>query len=99
MKNDSRSMRPLLTGEKSTHRAVLFSGLGSWRMAFDGRYKVVSQFDQQHRDPQGFVKRDSKETINLPDIVFDLETDPGENNDLGANPPATAKQLLDLVKG
>lgn len=98
MTNDSRSMRPLLTGEANKHRDVLLSGLGSWRMAFDGRYKVVSQFDQHHRDSQGFVKRDSKQTIGLPDMVFDVEADPGENNDLGANPPATAKQLLDLVK-
>ncbi len=98
MQNDSRSMRPVLTGESTTHRDVVLSGLGSWRMAFDGRYKAITQFDQHRNDSQGFMKRNTAYTKALPNMVFDLDADPRENNDLGSAPPAPAKQLLDLVR-
>lgn len=98
MANDGKSFRRVLLGESGEHRNIVLSGLGSWRMAFDGRYKVVSQFDEHYKDPQGFLKRDSKQTRDLPDTVFDLEADPGENSDLEANPPEKASKLLELVK-
>jgi arylsulfatase A-like enzyme len=38
---ESRSLRPLLEGKTSSHREVVRSGLDGWRMAWDGRYKLV----------------------------------------------------------
>lgn len=46
---DSRSMRPFLAGEQERHRDVVFSGLSAWRLAFDGRYKLVKGYDPQLR--------------------------------------------------
>ncbi len=54
---DSRSLVDLLSGSTPTHRDVLISGLGDWRLAWDGRFKLVRRageppilFDTQH-DP------------------------------------------------
>ena len=54
----ARSLRPVLTGEKTQHREVVTSGLNDWRLAFDGRYKLVRGFEKQgeqlfdlHADP------------------------------------------------
>ncbi len=41
---DSRSLRPLLEGRTRSHREYLLSGLDPWRMAWDGRYKLVEGF-------------------------------------------------------
>jgi len=38
---DSRSLKPLLAGRGETHRGHVLSGLHDWRMAFDGRYKLI----------------------------------------------------------
>lgn len=41
---DSRSLRSLLEGATRTHRDIALSGLGNWRMAYDGRYKYIEGF-------------------------------------------------------
>ena len=38
---DSRSLRPLLQGNRSTHRDYVLSGLLDWDLVWDGRYKLV----------------------------------------------------------
>ncbi len=38
---DSRSLRPVLDGRAHKHRDSLRSGLNDWRVAWDGRYKLV----------------------------------------------------------
>jgi arylsulfatase A-like enzyme len=43
---DARSLRPLLEGKTKTHREVLLSGLNQWRLAYDGRYKLVVTRDR-----------------------------------------------------
>jgi arylsulfatase A-like enzyme len=42
---DSRTMKPFLAGDDAPAREVAFSGLSAWRMAFDGRYKLVRGYD------------------------------------------------------
>lgn len=41
---DSRSLRNLLKGTPHTHRDIVLSGLGNWRMVYDGRYKYIEGF-------------------------------------------------------
>jgi arylsulfatase A-like enzyme len=42
---DSRSLRPFITGETPEHRNIVQSGLDTWRLAFDGRYKMVQGYE------------------------------------------------------
>ncbi|MGH2557997.1 MAG: sulfatase family protein [Thermomicrobiales bacterium] len=38
---DSRSLRAVLEGRHAHHRDAVVSGLGDWRMVYDGRFKLV----------------------------------------------------------
>jgi len=42
---DARSLRPVLTGNKTEHRNVLHSSLEEWRFVWDGRYKFVQGYE------------------------------------------------------
>ncbi|MFC1543265.1 sulfatase [Candidatus Neomarinimicrobiota bacterium] len=44
---DSRSLKPYLNGSTQKHRDYVLSGLSSWRMVFDGRYKYVRGYEDQ----------------------------------------------------
>ncbi len=69
---DSRSLRPLLAGEtRDGPRRTVRSGLMGWRLAWDGRWKLV----------RGFA-RDASETAGGTLLLFDLENDPGETRNL-----------------
>jgi arylsulfatase A-like enzyme len=46
---DGFSLRRLLDGHTASHREYLLSGLGSWRLAFDGRYKLITDFEGVER--------------------------------------------------
>ena len=41
---DSRSMRPYLAGETDEHREYVCSGLAGWRLAYDGRFKLITGY-------------------------------------------------------
>ena len=43
---DSRSIRPVLEGKTEKHRDYVLSGLRDWRLAWDGRYKYITGFDE-----------------------------------------------------
>jgi choline-sulfatase len=45
---DSRSLRPALEGGDAP-REVVYSGLSSWRMAYDGEHKLVKGYDPELR--------------------------------------------------
>ena len=45
---DSRSMRECFAGGPPP-RDVVYSGLDSWRMVYDGRYKLIEGFEPAHR--------------------------------------------------
>lgn len=40
--SDARSLRPVLEGRTDRHREAVVCGLREWRMAFDGRFKLVT---------------------------------------------------------
>ena len=50
---DSRSLRPLLEARTRSHRECVRSGLNQWRMIWDGRYKLISGFDENSTGGQG----------------------------------------------
>ena len=46
---DSRSLAPLLSGRADLHREYVTSGLRDWRLAFDGRWKLIRHADGSAR--------------------------------------------------
>jgi arylsulfatase A-like enzyme len=46
---DSRSLRNVLAGATDEHRDVAITGLNSWRVAYDGRYKLVTDWQDKPR--------------------------------------------------
>jgi arylsulfatase A-like enzyme len=80
---DSRSLRPLLEGRTNHHRNWVSSGLGGWRLTYDGHYKLVDGFGPADR-----MNAVSKETSFSPDadrpspLLFDLQKDSPENSPL-----------------
>ncbi|MEP7362204.1 MAG: sulfatase-like hydrolase/transferase [Acidobacteriota bacterium] len=87
---DSRSLRPIFEGKRKRHREFLRSGLNSWRMVWDGRYKLITGFDVAIR-PRGAG------SAAPPHILFDLEEDPNEANNLYAARPDVAKRLHEMM--
>lgn len=80
---DARSLRPLLEGKTKTHREYLLSGLNQWRLAFDGRYKLITGFG---------------ESPGAPPLLFDLDADPAENRNIAAESPAIVRRLESLIQ-
>lgn len=81
---DSRSLAPLLAGKADSHRRVVLSGLGPWRMAFDGRFKLI----RGHR-PEGPTSAPAGEPV-----LYDLQADPFETANVVADHADVAKGLL-----
>ena len=75
---DSRSLRPLLEGRTDSHREVVLSGLRDWRLAYDGRYKLVTGFGNE-------------------DILWDLEADAMETENLAATQPEVVRRLREYL--
>jgi len=60
---EARTLRPVLTGKRKRHRAVVHSALEEWRLVWDGRYKYVEGYQGQ---TQLFdLEKDPSETRNL----------------------------------
>lgn len=98
---DGRTLRPVLEGKTQTHRRVVYSGLNAWRMAFDGRYKVITGFAPGlgEKNAVGMSKYEP-EVLARPPIVFDLPQDPTETSDISNSmPDATRALLKDLSAG
>lgn len=88
---DSRSLKPLLDGKTDTHRDYVMSGLGKWRLAFDGRYKLVRGFD-----PRGRGKKDAAKG-QTPQLLFDLKNDPHENENIAEQKPDVVERLSSIL--
>ena len=78
---DSRSMRPLLEGKMKHFREFVRSGLYKWRMVFDGRYKLIKDY----------VPKGEEKDTEL--ILFDLENDPNEDENVAAQHPEIVDKL------
>jgi arylsulfatase A-like enzyme len=81
---DSRSLMPLLRGDADGHRDHVFSGMGKWRLVYDGRHKLV----------RGSLRGRMKGKDGGPALrLFDLQEDPGENQDLAEAKPELVADL------
>ena len=60
---DSLSLKPFLEGKADSPRDYVLSGLGKWRLVFDGRYKLIRGFTEE---PLLFdLENDPFENINI----------------------------------
>lgn len=92
---DGKTLRPILEGKTESHRRVVYSGLGAWRMVFDGRYKVITGFASERGQNNGAnMSKYEPEVLSRPPMVFDLSDDPTEMRDLAGSMPDAAKNLL-----
>ena len=89
---DSRTLRPYLEDRTQTHREAVSSGLGQWRMVFDGRYKLIQGFTPGHVWPDSEASTYA-DPSPAPLMVFDLENDPMEQFTL---PPNSARRSTSL---
>jgi arylsulfatase len=64
---DSQSLTPALAGQTDAHRDIAASGLRKWRLAFDGRYKLIITEDQP--DQLFDLQEDPNELHNCIDEV------------------------------
>lgn len=96
---DSRSLRPVLDGSSEDHREFLLSGLDPWRCITDGRLKLV----------RGYAGGRAPAGRNLPvyplgdaqaePMLFDIETDPFENNNIAPKHPTEVARLTSAMHG
>jgi len=103
-RNDSRSMRPYLAGGTDDHRDVVTSGIYHWRLAFDGRYKLIRGFDESvnyglHRDDVDVYDETAlARALDEHDpLLFDLEADPDEVENLADDRPDAFERLDDAL--
>jgi arylsulfatase len=92
---ESVSLRPVLEGAASSVRPVVFSGLHSWRMVFDGRHKLIRNYDFQS------CGRKSESAFLAPPILYDLNNDPMESTNVADHYPGRVRRLsrmLDLYE-
>jgi choline-sulfatase len=97
---DSRSLRPVLAGEKAQHREHLRSGLDPWRMVTDGKWKLVRGFDEKVEGYYSNDKTPAYADMQQFTLLFDMEADPLENENLAEkNPDVVARLAPHLQTG
>jgi choline-sulfatase len=88
---DSRSLKGLLEGKTKKHRDAVRSGLGAWRMVYDGRYKLIRGFDPE-ASSQNLHKGASAAKAVAP-LLFDLKDDPLENVNMASKASQHVERL------
>jgi choline-sulfatase len=83
---DSLSLRKVLSGATETHRKIVRSGLGEWRMAWDGRFKLIANFEIREGEVDG-----AEPGVNP--LLFDLMDDPGETRNIAIRHPEVVRRL------
>ena len=77
-----QSLKPVLSGHTKVHRQRVRSGLGDWRLVYDGRYKLIQNFED--RSWLFDLEDDPAESQNLfaenPDLVAELQRFLGSHN-------------------
>ena len=93
---DSVSLVPALGDPGERPRAVAFSGLGQWRIAFDGRHKIVAGWDAGAARREMEDARFDPATIRSGRLV-EPAADPCERRDRAAERPEIAARLRALL--
>jgi hypothetical protein len=94
---DSRSLAGYMAGHADSHRDAVFSGLSAWRMAFDGRFKLVRGYDPAQRtggdsfEPMDMSVEASRLQRERPQLLLDLEHN--EKDDVSAQHPDAFQRL------
>lgn len=101
---DSRSMKRYLAGETEAHREVVFSGLGAWRLAFDGRYKLILGYDPEKRrggkewEPWEVDPAEAEQLrLERPPILYDVQG--SESRNIVEQHPDVVKRLAESMEG
>lgn len=89
---DSVSLLPALADPSTRPRDVAFSGLGQWRIAFDGRVKLVAGWDPAAARREMEDARFDVSAIGAAKLV-DPAADPCERRDLSGEEPVVAARL------
>ena len=92
---DSRSLWPYLTGGDSP-REVVFSGLYQWRLAFDGRHKLIRGFGSNAGEDSFNETTVLRSLRECDPVLFDLDADPGETTNI-ATERSDARDRLDAA--
>jgi arylsulfatase len=79
---DSISLLSLLSGKVNSHRDYVQSDLGDWHAVWDGRHKLI--WSEQ---PEG---------VDVPELLFDLENDPQETENVFPANSAISRKLRSL---
>jgi arylsulfatase A-like enzyme len=97
--NDSETLRPYLEG-RGDPREVVFSGVNYWRMAFDGRHKLVRGFDPEldHGERLSDFDTGDEELLEgaLRDrepLLFDTTGEAGEHESVAGERPEAFDRL------
>jgi len=96
---ESRSLKALLEGKTDRHRTHVLSGLNAWRLVFDGRHKLIRGYGGggkgKRKTDGGGGDAVGKEA---PPLLFDLEKDPLENENIAAKAPEEVARLSRLLE-
>jgi len=88
-----RSLGKVLEGKEERVREVALSGYERWRVAFDGRWKLVRGFDETlERARQSESKNPEAE------LLFDLRKDPKEERNLAGSYPEVVARLRSYLE-
>jgi arylsulfatase A-like enzyme len=86
---DTESLVSVLRGQATGNREIVTSGLGTWRVAFDGRYKLSVGYDYEKRPK---VKAREKRADG-PVYLFDLSKDAMEETNIAEDYPEIVARL------
>ena len=100
---DSRSMVEYLAGATDDHREVVFSGLGAWRLAYDGRHKLVLGYDPDKRrggdvwEPWEVGPVEARKIRReRPPILYDVQA--SESQNVARNHPDIVRRLAGFLE-
>jgi arylsulfatase A-like enzyme len=99
---DSRTMKPVFEGDDGQARDVVYSGLSSWRMVYDGRYKLIEGYDPELRYESTFEPMNAapenteRRQVERKQILHDLEHN--ETDNLASSEPEIVDRLTERLK-